>query len=79
MEDLLMRRINKLTKVAIAYQKAKSGGIVGRAFTDWKCLRCEAEHTHPDTGVPFICDVCIGNIKNLYESGYFHELLTLEK
>jgi len=70
LEDTLMRRINNLTRPLIAYQRGRTG-FAGRAFTSWKCLRCDTEHSHPDTMVPFICDSCIGDVKKLYESGYY--------
>jgi len=70
LEDTLMRRINNLTRPLIAYQNSRSG-LSGQAFTSWTCLRCDVEHVHPNTMVPFICDNCKSNIKNLYDSGYF--------
>lgn len=68
-----MRRINNLTRPLIAYQQSRSG-LAGQAFTNWKCLRCDAEHVYPNTMVPFICNDCIGDVKKLYEEGYFNEV-----
>jgi hypothetical protein len=36
----------------------KRGQLVGHAFTNWKCLACEKEQSHPNTGVPKLCDDC---------------------
>ena len=33
-------------------------GMMGQAFTEWNCARCEKEASHPDTGVPFLCESC---------------------
>jgi hypothetical protein len=32
--------------------------LVGQAFTDWKCLACGVEGSHPNTGVPRYCNAC---------------------
>lgn len=38
--------------------KQKQGGIAGRAFTDWVCIGCGGEGSHPDTNVPLLCATC---------------------
>lgn len=64
------KRINNMARPLIAYQSYR-GGIAGQAFTSWNCLRCDNEFVHPNTLTPFICDICISQIKDLYDSGYF--------
>lgn len=61
-------RIDKMARGLVAYQRSRSG-LAGQAFTGWECLRCGAEHTHPNTMVPFICDECIGDLKKKFEAG----------
>lgn len=36
----------------------KSGGLVGQAFTDYECSLCEEIFSHPNTGVPQVCERC---------------------
>lgn len=36
----------------------KNGGLVGQAFTDYECGSCEGTFSHPNTGVPAVCEKC---------------------
>lgn len=34
------------------------GRVAGQAFTQWSCLACGEEGTHPNTGTPKLCRSC---------------------
>lgn len=58
----LKLKLNKLFRVAIAYQRRTGGGLSGQAFTDFICLRCDQESSWPNTNTPIICDSCVKQI-----------------
>jgi hypothetical protein len=45
------------------------GRLVGHGFTAWKCLACDFEGQHSNTGVPRYCETCSAELNLCIECG----------
>ena len=51
-------RIRELYRVALGESRRRQGGLAGQAFTNFTCLECGQEWSHPNTNTPLFCNPC---------------------
>jgi hypothetical protein len=58
-----MKKVNKLTQKLLKMNRERQTGICGQAFTNYNCLVCEDDFSHPNTCTPMICPNCTTELK----------------
>lgn len=59
--------LKKLLRIALWAQMYSRGRLGGQSITNYACLMCENERTHPDTAVPYFCEDCTRIIREEME------------